>query len=54
MTIDSGVSVTIAKPDTLQASPKGNRVYILQMASGDHCMMKEALVELILGQCTQL
>jgi hypothetical protein len=51
--IDTGASVTIARPDIVAEQPERNpsRAYVLQTASGETIpVLKEALVELTLGQ----
>ena len=53
MTIDTGASVTIVRPDIVAGRPerKPSRAYVLQTASGETLpMLREALVELTLGQ----
>jgi hypothetical protein len=53
VTIDTGASVTIARPDIVAGQPKKkpSRAYVLQTASGETIpVLKEALVELTLGQ----
>jgi len=53
MTIDTGASVTIARPNIVAGQPerKLSRTYILQTASGETItVLKEAFVELTLGQ----
>ena len=53
MTIDTGASVTIARPDIVAGQPqrKPSRAYILQTASGETIpVLMEVLVELILGR----
>jgi len=53
VTIDTGASVTIARPDTVegQAERKPSRAYNLRNASGKTIpVLKEALVELTLGR----
>jgi len=51
VTIDTGASVTIARPDIVAGIPerKPSRAYVLQTASGETIpVLKEALVELTL------
>jgi hypothetical protein len=51
VTIDTGASVTIARPDMVVGQPerKPSRAYVLQTASGETIpVLKEALVELSL------
>jgi len=53
VTIETGASVTIARPDIVAGKPerKPSRAYVLQTASGETLpVLKEALVELTLGQ----
>ena len=53
MTIDTGASVTIARPDMVAGQPekKPSRACVLQTASGETIpVLKEALVELTLGR----
>jgi hypothetical protein len=55
VTINTGTSATIARPDTVAGQPerKPSRAYDLQTASGEtNPVLKEALVELTLGQWT--
>jgi hypothetical protein len=51
--IDTGASVTIARPDTVTGQPerKPSRAYVLQTESGEAIpVLKKALVELTLGR----
>jgi hypothetical protein len=53
VTIDTGASVTIARPDIVSGRPerKPSRAYVLQTASGETLpLLRETLVELTLGQ----
>jgi hypothetical protein len=53
VTIDTGTSKTIARPDIVAGQPEGkpSRTYVLQTASGETIpVMKESLVELNLWQ----
>ena len=53
MTIDTGTSVTIARPNIVTGKPKRRpgRTYVLQTASGENLpVLKEALVKLTLGR----
>jgi predicted aspartyl protease len=53
VTIDTGASVTIARPNIVAGQPekKPSRAYVVQTASGETIpVLKEALVELTLGQ----
>ena len=52
VTIDTGTTVTIARPDMVAGQPewKPSRAYVLQTAFGETIpVLKEALVELTLG-----
>ena len=51
MTIDTGASVTIARPDIVTGNPerRPGRTYVLQTVSGETIPVLEALVELTLG-----
>lgn len=50
MTIDSGASGTVARPDIVAGEPerKPSRAYVLQTASGEIIPVTEALAELTL------
>jgi hypothetical protein len=53
VTIDTGASVIIVRPDMVTGQPerRTSRAYVLQTASGETIpVMKEALVELTLGR----
>jgi predicted aspartyl protease len=53
VTIDTGASVTIARPDMVagELHRRPSRAYVLQTASGEtNPVLKEALVELIMGR----
>ena len=53
MTIDTGVSVTFARPNIVAGQPewKPSRTYVLQTASGETILvLKEAFVEVTLGR----
>jgi hypothetical protein len=55
MTIDTGASITIARPDITAGLPetKPSWLYVLQMVSGKTLpVLKEVLVELTLRQST--
>jgi hypothetical protein len=55
VTINTGASVTIARPDIVAGQPnrKLSRAYVLQTAAGEtNSVLKEALVELTLGRRT--
>ena len=53
MTIDTGASVTIARPDIVARQPesKPSRTYVLQTAIGEtNPVLNEAFVEMTLGR----
>jgi predicted aspartyl protease len=55
VTIDTGASVTVARPDIVAGLPERelSRPYVLQTASGETIpVMKEARVELTIGRRT--
>jgi sulfur transfer complex TusBCD TusB component (DsrH family) len=57
VTIDTGLSVTMARPDITAGLTKSDLImpYILQIASGDILpILKEALVKLTLGHHPQM